>query len=118
MIDRKHSLQVSKRFIKAMRQIIADQVRDINSKSAFATEVGEYQQNIAKIEQGIRYPTIDMIVITCQKFKVNPAWLLLGQGEMFNTGIVMPDISSMSKRLNEIEKMINAKVPIQKKKAS
>lgn len=72
---------VRKRFLHEMRLIIAERRNKINSITAFANAVGEYQQNISKMEQGERYPTIDLLCRMCETFNVSPGKLLLGVDE-------------------------------------
>ena len=117
MIEKKHSKLVAARFLKAMKQIIANGIEGVKNQTDFVEKVGEYKQSITKIASGTRYPTIDVLCNTCLLFKVSPGWLLLGQGEMFSTGPVTFDMSILT-RLNDIEKAIGNQKKQVKKKAS
>lgn len=77
-----YQAEVSKRFIKAMRFIIANEMAD--NVSDFAEQIGAYQSAISFIKKGERYATLDMVCTMCEKFNVNPSWILLNKGEMFN----------------------------------
>lgn len=116
-MTKKHTKQVTARFLKAMRQIIADELEGVTTKSQFAERVGEHQQNISRMVKGERYPTIDVLVNICLIFKVDPAWLLLNKGTMFPSLQSMMD-SGLFQRMAEIEKMLNIPKPATKKKAS
>lgn len=117
--EKAHAKSVSRRFIKAMKQIIADGTDGVKNLKEFAEKVGEYPQNISRIEAGTRYPTIEMLCIMCLVFKINPGWVLLGRGEMKAAAQkkLVLDMSSIDLRLKEIEKMISKSDKIPKKKA-
>lgn len=83
MASKEHSHEVSKRFLQVMRRVVAERIGGITTQTAFAEKVGEFKQNITRIEAGTRYPTVEMLHMTCLVFGVDPAWLLMGTGEMF-----------------------------------
>lgn len=114
MPGKKQSQLVAARFIKAMKQVIANEIKGVTNRSEFAEKIGEYKQNISAIEGSTRYPTIDLLCSICIEFDVNPGWLLLEQGNMFSTGGSITDIGVL-RRLNEIEKMVNDRFPKPKK---
>ena len=101
--DRKHSIGVTDRFLQAMKQIVFDEEMTI---TVFAVSVGTFQSNISLIESGKRYATVDMICDMCLKYDINPAWILLNQGEMKKHNEAF-NLGSMMNRLNEIEKQLN-----------
>ena len=80
-----HSAEVAVRFVKMMKQVIALGLLDVHSKVDFADYIGIQHQNLAKIEAGDRYPTVEALCNACIHFQVDPSWLLLGTGEMFTT---------------------------------
>lgn len=118
--EKKHAELVSRRFIKAMKQIIADGTEGVKNMKEFAEKVGEYPQNISRIEAGSRFPTIEMLCKMCLIFKISTGWILLGRGEMKTTAqkSLLTDMSSLALRLKEIEKKIARTDKIPKKKAS
>lgn len=73
---------IGHRFIICMRQIIAERKNDCRTIKDFAGMVGEFPQNITKIERGERFPTLDQVARLCELFGFAPAWVLLGEGEM------------------------------------
>lgn len=102
---------VTKRLLKAMQCIIDEKIEGVTSKVEFATQVGEYKQNIRKMEIGTRYPTIDVLCNACLIFGIDPGWLLLGRGSMFPKG---QEHGDLLRRLNELEKRV-AKPNVEKK---
>jgi len=106
------SRQVTQRFLQAMKQVIALEKEGITTRSEFAVIIGEYGQNISKMEQGSRYPTLESICRICTIFKVNPEWVLLGEGDMWN---VEGGSKTLMKRLNEIESSIKKIEKLEKK---
>jgi len=104
MTKKKHAQLVAGRFVKAMKQIIANEIKDVTNRSQFAEKVGEYKQNISKIESGERYPTIETICTMCLVFGVDPGWILLERGEMFGGGQTIP--GDFLQRLNNLEKIV------------
>ena len=109
MSIKKHSDQVAARFLQAMKQVIAKDLA--TSQKDFAEKVGEYAQNISKIESGSRYPTIEMMCNSCIIFNINPSWLLLNSGEMFTSDTktigLEERIETIEKELKQIKRKFN-----------
>lgn len=63
------------RFVKAMKSILFARINECKIVSQFAKSIGEYQQNISKIEKGERYPTLDHIARLCDVFNYSAEWL-------------------------------------------
>ncbi len=76
-----YQTDVSKRFIKAIKYIIAEDLA--GSSSEVAERIGTHQPTISFIKKGQRSPTVDMICNLCDIYNINPSWLLLGKGDMF-----------------------------------
>jgi transcriptional regulator with XRE-family HTH domain len=54
------------------------------TSGTFADLIGVQRSSISHILNGRNNPSLDFIVKTLQQFpKVNPEWLLMGQGEMY-----------------------------------
>lgn len=100
--------KVTKRFLKVMRLAIAERWNNVTNISEFTQLIGEYYQNISKMEAGTRYPTLEVVCITCLKFDISPAWLLLGHGEMKLTDVPSSENNILS-RLDNLEKMLSEK---------
>lgn len=75
--------KVTARFLLAKNQIIALRINGVRNDSQFAESVGEYQQNISKMENGERYATVDMIGNMITIYGVSASWLFRGTGKMF-----------------------------------
>ena len=105
MEKKEYSRQVAKRFIKAMKQSIADGLAGINNRSDFAARVGEYKQNISKMEAGVRCPTIDVLCRMCMEFGVSAEWLMLGNGQMFTHS--RGNSNDIIERLDKLEKIVS-----------
>lgn len=106
MAGKEHSIEVGERFLKAMRQIIADELAADTIE--FAAKVGMYHQNIAGIKRKERYPTTDALVNLCNEFAINPAWILLGEGKMYRHQSQIDN--TILKRLDKIEKQLKSTV--------
>jgi transcriptional regulator with XRE-family HTH domain len=108
--NKKHSEEVTARFVKAMDHVIARRLDGVDSRHAFAKKIGEYPQNFSKMEQGTRYPTLDQVHLICKLFDVDALWLLLGIGEMFldqkksvSAKVVEDKLARLEKRLEKLE---------------
>lgn len=55
----------------------------IRSYSHFAEAIGIHRQSMSDIIKDKREATVEILVKTCEIFKVNPTYLLLESGEMF-----------------------------------
>lgn len=111
MADKKHSEEITRRFLQAARTCVANRVNDITTQTEFALMVGEYNQNISRMENGTRYPTIETLALTCEVFGIDANWLLLGVGDM------KPG-DETKRRLDLIEKQLQAltkKKPVKKR---
>ena len=77
--DRRH-----RRREKECAPLIGDRVRKVRGLAKqipFAKMLDIQQQVLSKIENGHRYPSIDIVIDLYNKIGVNPTWLLLGEGE-------------------------------------
>jgi transcriptional regulator with XRE-family HTH domain len=59
-------------------------VRGDVSREDFAAVLGIHAQTLGRYERGERLPDSDFVKAVCEKYGVNPAWLLLGEGEMYS----------------------------------
>lgn len=57
------------------------QVRGDRSQRAFASELGVFQQNVNRYENGTT-PHADFLITLAVKERVSLDWLLLGKGQM------------------------------------
>jgi len=56
-------------------------IRGQTSLKEFAETLGVHPNTITNYEKG-RSPDSDFLALVCEKYKVNPTWLLTGEGEM------------------------------------
>jgi transcriptional regulator with XRE-family HTH domain len=78
-----HVKELAKRFVKAINYIGAEEL--VENDTELATALGTYQPIISQIRSGKRMPTVEMIHLVCKKFNINPAFIILGQGDIFAT---------------------------------
>lgn len=77
---------ITERFKTVMFDIITTGKKKrtgITSVSAFARSIGYSSQNLGKYFnhfQGVSTPVIEA---ACRKYRINPTWLILGEGEMY-----------------------------------
>jgi DNA-binding XRE family transcriptional regulator len=60
------------------------QVRSDRSQRQFARELGVFQQNVNRYENGAT-PTADFLIALAMKEAVSLDWLLLGKGKMYGS---------------------------------
>ncbi|MCE2787949.1 MAG: helix-turn-helix domain-containing protein [Bacteroidota bacterium] len=74
------------------------------TKSSFAAKLGVSLPLIAHICSGRNKPGIELIQKVMQVFPdVNPYWLLLGQGNMFNQSTPKADLSDILRQINDLK---------------
>jgi transcriptional regulator with XRE-family HTH domain len=76
---------VTLRMIKAMKAVIATH-ETVQTRKEFAEHIGTTNQFISRWSSGEANCTVENIAIACKKFRINPTYLILGQGEMFTAG--------------------------------
>jgi transcriptional regulator with XRE-family HTH domain len=59
------------------------QVRGNMTRDAFAVALGVSKRTLQRYEIEDRYPDSVFLTSLCEKFGVNPTWLLLGEGDMY-----------------------------------
>jgi len=73
------------------------------SPSMFADRLGIQRSGISHITSGRNNPSFDFIQKLLIQFpKLNPEWLILGQGSMYKTGI--PDVQDLFTSSHPVEK--------------
>ena len=74
------------------------------TKSSFAAKLGVSLPLIAHICSGRNKPGIELIQKVMQAFpEINPHWLLLGQGNMFNQATPKADLSEILRQINDLK---------------
>jgi len=66
---------------------LADRIRAVRGQTVaaeFCRVVDVHRNTLARYESGERLPDSGFLEAVCKEFKVNPAWLLTGEGPMFN----------------------------------
>lgn len=96
--NKTYTPEITKRFLKIMAEAIAsDQVK---TRMEFAESIGEHQQNLSKMKQGTRAPTLEHIAIACKKYGYSPTWVMLGIGDKKMKG----GQNSLDERILSLEK--------------
>jgi hypothetical protein len=103
MPDKTHAEQVRKRFLKVMKQLIADD--EVESRQEFMQTLGDFPQTLSKIITGERYPSIWLLCELCLKYNISPAWILLGTGPVKMGTSQLVDINLLG-RVAELEKLV------------
>lgn len=96
---------MTKRFVEAMNTIIHQNVLrggDFTDKSKFAKTIKVRPQNMNKWLNGSQDVGSVFIEAICRSHRVNPAWIILGEGEMFLQSKSMDDITALAMQLRGI----------------
>jgi SOS-response transcriptional repressor LexA len=109
---------------------VKERIREVRSRiglsqDALALSTGAKRTTIAGYENGISLPHAEFLTELSIKFRINPNWILTGQGDMFNKEIqspksrldqelegiiasqVSPQFASIEERLARIEKRLD-----------
>lgn len=89
---------ITNRFLQLMNEVIKDGL--CKNRGEFAKAIGEYAQNLGKMEQHERSPTLVQVANACQHFEYSPTWLVLGVGEKRMNKL---DQATVEQRLNNLE---------------
>lgn len=98
---------VTGRFLAAMHEIIKKNKIDkgrIATRQAFAESIGQSPQNFAKLNNNGQHVSMSIIAEVCRKYRVNPTYLILGEGDMFLSDDLRGKITEIEKRLLRLEK--------------
>ena len=57
-------------------------IRGEVSQGQFATEIGVHKNTLGAYERDIRVPDSSVLAIICDKYEINPSWLLFGEEPM------------------------------------
>lgn len=108
--DRIISRHITERFLSAVEYIAEHRINGYKSMYKIMDEVGSRGQAMREMKQGIRYVTLDQIVMLVKKFGVNIIWLMLGDGLMFGKKSVHESeqiaFSTVQKRDHEVAKIL------------
>lgn len=104
MAPKKYTAKITQRFLQAEAECI--KLGLVASKKEFANQMGDYPSNILSMREGKRSPTLEQLATLCIKFKFNPAWLLLGEGD--KRIINRTQKLTIEKRLLELENTVSA----------
>lgn len=99
---------ITKRFLEAMYEIIRQHSvkrGKVVNVQEFALSLGYTSANFYKIEYGGRFVGMDILASACAKYRINPTYLILGEGDLFlePTGVTVDDLS---KRVLAMEKKL------------
>jgi transcriptional regulator with XRE-family HTH domain len=79
------------------------------SQAELAEELNETQSSISKIELGRKWPSVQTIILLCQKRNVDPRWLLLEHGaDMF--AVSEPEVAQLRKEVDTINEMLGISI--------
>ncbi len=100
---KKHSIEITKRFLKAMDLILADRGMKAGE---FGEVVGMPASNISRLRAGgSNYVTLEAAAIMCKLYKISPSWLILGEGDMnLSEPSVLKDLMSRVAKLEKVVK--------------
>lgn len=88
-------MEISDNFKKLRKNLKLSQVK-------FAEEIGVDSSIIKNIETDRTKPGVELIILICEKFKVNCWWLLTGEGEMFISSSFSPGSQAYAHKSNII----------------
>lgn len=103
----KNTKELTARFIEAMHEIIKnDKLSNgkIDTVKAFAESIGQSPQNVSMFSKKGRHVGTAIIIETCLKYRVNPTYLILGEGEMFLSNDLTGRVNDLEKRVRKLEK--------------
>lgn len=104
----KETKELTERFNEAMHEIVKRgkvNKSKIDSLEAFAESIGQSPQNMYKFKNGQHVGT-NILSRTFKRYRVNPTWLFLGEGEMFLTDDLAGKVNELEKRLKRLEARI------------
>lgn len=100
---------MTKRFVEAMNTIIHQNVLrggKIIDGSKFARTINVAPQNMNKWLKGEQDVGSIFIEAACRVHRVNPTWIILGEGEMFLASDLNAKVGDHEIRLQRIEKLL------------
>lgn len=101
---KKYTARITERFLQAEAECI--RLGLVASKKEFAEQMGDYPSNILSMQTGRRSPTLEQLATLCIKYKFNPTWLLLGEGEQRITASAQK--ITLEHRLQQLENTVSA----------
>lgn len=103
---------MTERFIMAVNDIIISENKSGGkavSVRAFALSIGTLQQNLNRIVNEGQGVSIAIVETTCRIYRVNPTFIILGEGEMYLTDkSQISKRSQIKKKLSEIEDLLKS----------
>lgn len=106
----KDHAEATKRFSEAVTDVIHRSKLNggkINSVRAFAESIGQLPQNFSKYntkhKQMVSAP---IIIAACKLYRINPTWIMLGEGEMYLSSDLQAKTSDLEERMKRIEKLL------------
>lgn len=93
--------KIRDRAVDVMRTLIAKNP-EIPNRKAFATAIGTTGTAIFRWENKKGFPSLGDIAIICEKFNINPSYMILGKD--MGTSDVNTRLTSIEKRISQIEK--------------
>lgn len=95
--------------MEAMHELIKrDKLKGgkVDSVKAFAASIGQSPQNFSKYSTHGQHVSIVVVIDACKRYRINPTWLVLGEGEMFLGEQPEPALEDIKRRLIRIEKLL------------
>lgn len=96
MVDKKHTEQFHKNYIRGIKQLMADKP-ELTTQAAVAEYLGIGDMTLYKIMQSKSAPTVEQGIVLCLKGGFNANWVFLNKGEMS---------MQLQNTLNEVAKML------------
>ncbi|MDF2381362.1 hypothetical protein JMG10_07795 [Nostoc ellipsosporum NOK] len=102
---KKHSIAITKRFLKAIDMIIAERENGRETTLSVADAVGMQQSNIARLRRasGEFSVTVEALGRICEAYKVNPTWLITGKGTVFSKDELLSAFELLEQRIAGLE---------------
>ena len=104
---------VTQRFIKCHDKLKAD--RTVRSSRQFALSLEYLPQSLSEILKGRRDVTIELLRKAVEKYKINPVYIMTGEGPMFMTEENSKDfrVLTVVKSVHEDEHIVHVPIPAQ-----
>lgn len=94
---------VRERLLLIMRQVIAHHP-GVKEKQQFAKKIGTIPPTISRWEKGRGLPTLANCIAACREFKIDPAYLFLGQKNGALTGEINSRMEALEESVRHLQK--------------
>lgn len=101
---KKHAAVITQRFLAAMDRITGNRSKGKITAAAFGKVVGITSSNLTRLRNKTNenFVTLEAVARICEAYKISPAWLITGKGEMYESKAEQS--ASLEMRLKKLEK--------------